>query len=531
MIGRLHLLFVVLIVAVLSGCATLPPGSDFPKTVSSALAHPEQTRLGQQFESAAREHDGNSGFRIIPVGADGFLMRMQMINAAEKTLDLQYFIFRGDETGQQLTRAVLHAADRGVRVRVLVDDGETEGGDEQIAALEAHPSIEIRIFNPFAYRGHATLLRAAEFMFNASRLDYRMHNKLLVVDNAIALIGGRNIGDQYFQIDPDSQLADDDVFAGGPIAQRLSATFDEYWNNFLSIPAEALSGGKSSRAALKEHREELNEQHRELKADDIGYVKRVATGEPFDSIISGRLPLIWAHAQVVCDSPDKKKVENGTMVGELMRRPVADAAIAVQSELLMITPYLIPGKEGMQMFKDLRQRNVRVRVLTNSLESSTVLMAQAGYMQYRVPLLEDGVELYEIRSLLGNTRGSGQTKAISRYGNYSLHAKLFVFDRKRLFIGSMNFDQRSMHLNTEIGLIIDSPELARQIAARFDAMVQPVNSYMLVLRPNPAGGAPGLAWRTQEGGETIEYNTEPARSDWQRIKAHALSLLPLDREL
>jgi putative cardiolipin synthase len=169
--------------------------------------------------------------------------------------------------------------------------------------------------------------------------------------------------------------------------------------------------------------------------------------------------------------------------------------------------------------------------LTNSLESSDVLLAQAGYMHYRSPLLENGVELYEIRSLLGNTRGSGQTVAISRYGNYSLHAKLFVFDREKLFIGSMNFDQRSMHLNTEIGLIIDSPELAQQIAARFNAMVQPVNSYRLALRSHDARGAPGLVWYTQEDAKAIEYDTEPARSDWQRLKVRVLSLLPLDKEL
>jgi putative cardiolipin synthase len=531
MIGRFHLFLVILIFAFLSGCASLPPGSDFLKTTSSALAHPEETRLGKKFENAAHEHNGNSGFRIIPAGADGFLTRIQMINAAERTLDLQYFIFRGDETGQQLTRAVLSAADRGVRVRVLVDDGETVSGDGQISMIAAHPSVEIRIFNTFVYRGNTQLFRAIEFMFNASRLDYRMHNKLLVVDNAIALIGGRNIGDQYFQIDPESQFADDDVFAAGPIAKKLSATFDEYWNNALSIPAAALSSEKSSHSALIEHREELNEQRRELKADGIDYVKRIATGEPFDGLISGRLPLIWAHAQVICDSPDKKKVENGAMVGRLMHREVANATISVQSELLMITPYLIPGKEGMQLFNGLRQRNVRVRVLTSSLESSTVLLAQSGYMHYRVPLLENGVELYEIRSLLGNTRGSGQTTTISRFGNYSLHAKLFVFDRQRLFIGSMNFDQRSMHLNTEIGLIIDSPELAQQIAARFEAMVQPVNSYMLALRPNKAGWAPSLVWQTQENGKAVEYDTEPARSDWQRLKVNVLSLLPLDKEL
>ena len=531
MIGRFHSCFVGLLVVVISGCAALPPGSEFPKAASSALAHPEETRLGRQFENAAREHNGNSGFRIIPVGVDGFLSRMQMIDAAERTIDLQYFIFRGDETGRLLTGAVLHAADRGVRVRVLIDDGETVAGDDQITALEAHPSIEIRIFNPFAYRGHTTLFRAAEFMFNASRLDYRMHNKLLVVDNAVALIGGRNIGDQYFQIDPESQLADDDVFSAGPIAKKLSATFDDYWNSALSIPAEALSSGKSSQTALDEHRVVLTDQRQLLKADGTDYVKRVATGEPFSGMISGRLPLIWAHAQLVYDSPDKKEVENGTMVGRLMHRAVANATMAVQSELLMVTPYVIPGIEGMQLLKNLRQRNVHVRVLTNSLESSTILMAQAGYLHYRVSLLEDGVELYEVRSLLGNARGSGQTAAISRYGNYSLHAKMLVFDRQRLFVGSMNFDQRSMHLNTEIGLIIDSPALAQQVAARFEAMVQPANSYMPVLRPNDAGRSPSMVWRTQEGDEEVLYDMEPARSDWQRVKVNLLALLPLDNEL
>ncbi len=529
--SRLAAPWAALTVVALAGCAALPPGSDFPKTPSSALSHPEQTRLGRQFSDTVREHPGTSGFRVIAVGADGFLVRMQMINAAERTIDLQYYIFHGDNTGRLLTGAVLHAADRGVRVRILVDDGETVAGDEQITALEAHPSIELRIFNPFAYRGHSDLIRALEYGLHESRLDYRMHNKLLVVDNAVALIGGRNIGDQYFQIDPDSQFADDDVFAVGPIAAQLSRTFDEFWNSTLSIPAEALSGGKSSRATLDEHRDALGEEVRQSKADGVDYMKRVATGEPFDGLIGGRLPLIWASAQLVCDSPEKKKVADGTMVGRLMQRSVANATSAVESELLMVTPYLIPGHEGMKLLSDLRQRNVRVRILTSSLESSTVLIAQAGYMSYRRPLLEEGVDLYEIRSLLGNARGSGQTAAISRYGNYSLHAKLFVFDRQKVFIGSMNFDQRSMHLNTEIGLIIDSPALAQQIAARFEAMVQPVNSYRLALAPSASGASPTLVWTTRENGEDVEYDTEPARSGWQRFKANLLSTLPLDREL
>ncbi len=531
MIRRLKFLLVASIVLVISGCATLPPGSDYPKTASSALAHPENTALGVQFDKAVKQHDGVSGFRIIPAGVNGFLVRMQMINAAEQSIDLQYYIFHGDDTGRLLTSAVLRAAKRGVRVRILVDDGETEPGDEQIVTLAAQQSIEVRLFNPFAYRGHLELFRAVEFMLDASRLDYRMHNKLFVVDNAVALIGGRNIGDQYFQIEPESQFADDDLFCAGPIVKQLSTMFDLFWNSALSIPAQALSNNQSSKAALDENREALGEHQQEMKAGGLDYVKQIATGEPFNGLLSGRLPLVWAPSQLVYDSPEKKRVEDGELVGKLMHRPVAVAAMAVDSELIMITPFFIPGTVGTQMLNDLRQRNVRVRILTNSLESTPQILAQSGYMPYRKPLLEKGVELYEIRSLLGNTKGSGETVGLSRYGNYSLHAKLFVFDRKRVFIGSMNFDQRSMYLNTEMGLIINSPEFANQIAARFDAMTQPANSYALSLRPDGFGGSPQLIWHTLEYGKPLDYEVEPARSDWQRIKANFLSLLPLDQEL
>lgn len=528
--GSRCLLF-ILVAAFLSGCASLPPGSDFPKTASSALAQPEATRFGRLFTDEARKRGGNSGFRMLTVGVDGFLARVQMVNAAERTLDLQYFIFRADETGKLLAEAVLRAADRGVRVRVLIDDGEAVAGDEQLVALDAHAQIEVRVFNPFAYRGHSMLFRAVEFMFSGSRLDYRMHNKLMVVDNSIALIGGRNVGDEYFQVDPKSQVADDDVFAAGPVVKELSVTFDEFWNCAIAIPVEALAKGKPSETALAEYRQVLTEHREEKKADGTDYASRIATGEPLAGMISGRLPLVWARAQLVYDSPDKKRADKDGMVGRLMHRPVFKAAAAAQSELLMITPYFIPGNEGMQLFGDLRKRDVRVRVLTNSLESATVLVAQSGYMHYRLPLLEEGVEIHEVRSLPGNARGSGQATDMTRYGNYSLHAKLFVFDRQKLFIGSMNFDQRSMHLNTEIGLIIDSPELARQTAARFEAMASPPNSYRLTLLPRDGGGSPRLVWRTEEDGKAVEYDSEPARSNGQRLQVELLSLLPLDAEL
>ncbi|MGA8033812.1 MAG: phospholipase D-like domain-containing protein, partial [Casimicrobiaceae bacterium] len=324
-----------------AGCASLPPGADSPKASSSALAHPDQTRLGRQFDNAARGHDGNSAFRLLSAGVDGLLVRAQMIEAAARTLDLEYFIFRQDETGQLLADELLRAADRGVRVRLLVDDAETHDVDDQLAALSAHPNIHIRIFNPFAYRGHVPLFRDLEFALDATRLDYRMHNKLMVVDNSIALVGGRNIGDRYFQVDPQSQFGDDDVFVAGPVVTKLSRSFDEYWNSALAIPIADLRHERPTAAALAAYRATLDEHRQALKADGIEYARRIATGEPLAGMLSGRLPLVWAHAEVICDSPYKGRIEHGELVGSLIHRAVADAARAVQSELLIATPFFV----------------------------------------------------------------------------------------------------------------------------------------------------------------------------------------------
>jgi cardiolipin synthase C len=530
MIKNLSIALAVLVTAGLGACAALPPGSDFHKQASIALSHPEETALGRKFQGAAKEHADESGFRIISAGVDGFAARIQLIQAAERSLDLQYYIFQQDDSGRLVTGALLRAADRGVHVRVLIDDGATSPGDGQIRLLAAHPQIEIRIFNPFSYRGDSSVRRGAEFVANHGRLDFRMHNKLIVADNAIALIGGRNIGNQYFQVDPESQFADDDVFVSGPTVPRLSASFDEYWNSALAIPVEALAGGKATEAQLAAFRLQLESQWQKAEGEGVSYLKRAVSGEPLSGIFRGELPLVWSNAEVVCDSPQKKRVKDGSMVGRLMYDTVAKAASEVQSELLMITPYFVPTPQELKLLQDLRDRNVRVRVLTNSLESTTELSAQSGYARHRIQLLRSGVELYELRALIGNTRGSGETPQMARHGNYGLHAKLFVFDRHRLLVGSMNFDQRSTRINTEIGLIIDSSVLAQQTAARFDAMTDSSNAYHLVLNEGP-GSKPQLIWRTREQGQIVDYTREPSRNHWRRFEAGMLSLLPLDHEL
>ncbi len=504
----------------MGGCASAPPGASYPKTASVALTDPEITKVGREFAASATEHGDKTAYRIIPVGVDGFLLRMEMINSAERTLDLQYYIFHSDESGRLLTDALVRAAERGVRVRLLVDDGEAVPGDEQLFAIANRPNIQIRVFNPFAYRGENRFIKGSEYLFHHSRLDYRMHNKLLVADNGMALVGGRNIGDQYFQIDPESQFADDDVFVGGPVVPDLSKTFDDYWNSALSIPAEALHATHPHVSKQKPGAD---------KVDKAGfdYRSKLDSGEPLAGILAGRLPLTWARAQVVCDSPEKGK-SHGPGAGSLMYQPVAQAVAEVQTELLIVSPYVVPSKDELHLLKDRLAHQVRIRILTNSLESAPELSAHSGYMHYRTELLKDGVELYEVRSRLGNSRGSGQSTKISRYGNYALHAKLYVLDRRRLFIGSMNLDQRSRRLNTEVGLIIDSPELAQETAKRFEAMTLPENSYSVVL---PVQHSSQLAWRTVENGATVEYKKEPARHAWQRVEVKFLSLLPLDREL
>ena len=517
----------------LAACAGLPPGAAFPRRASSALDTGVETRLGTRFSALSGQHGGRSAFHLLDAGVAGLLTRVQMIDAAERTVDVQYFIFRGDATGQLITAALARAAARGLRVRVLVDDADTVAGDEQLLGLARDASVEIRIFNPFAYRGHLRLLRGAEFLFNMRRLDYRMHNKLMIVDNAVALIGGRNIGNQYFQVDPASQFADDDVFAAGPVVQRLSVAFDDYWNSRLSIPAAALCNRLllSPLAAPETIKRPDPGLMASLDSSAVDYPALLRSGEPYAGLVAGRLPLTWAQAQVVADSPYKKDVQNGRYRGRLMSRPVAAAMAGVKRELLMITPYFIPGKPEMRVLTDLLAKDVEVGILTNSLMSSPELFVHAGYSTFRRTLLDAGADLYELRSTLGNPRGSGQTSRISSFGTYSLHAKVFVFDRERIFIGSMNYDQRSKHLNTEIGVLIESPELATAAAARFALMTQPENAYALSLRGTGPAGRRNIVWDTVEDGRHRQYTLEPARSGWQRLQNRLLMRLPDDGEL
>jgi len=516
------------LLALLAGCASLPPGSDFPKMSSSALTRPEQTSMGRQLAAAKAEHPGDSGFKLLPVGTDSFLLRMEMAQAADRTLDVQYFLIQSDDTGQLLIEALLKAADRGVRVRVLLDDAGSFGRDAQIRTLAGCPNIELRLFNPFAYRGNVNFVHVAEFLADASRLNYRMHNKLFVVDNEIGIVGGRNIGDEYFQGGRDYEFGDYDIIAAGPIINEVSKSFDAFWNSPMAIPIEALAEAKPSAQDLENYRGVLAAHHVQMIDANAPYMRKLAANEPLTAMLDGKSSLAWAKGEVVYDSPQKAKVEDGEQGGRLLRHRLGEVAKEVRSELIVVSPYLVPGTAGKKFLEGLRERNVSVRILTNSLASTDMPIVHSGYQAFRAPLLETGVALYEVRPVLGEPVVRGRRLRSLSSGQYALHAKVFVFDRQRVFVGSMNLDQRSLHLNTEIGLIIDSPELARQIAVRFADIAQPANSYVLMLSPADGTGPSHLVWRTLEDGISVDLDQEPDVTFWQRLQADMLSLLPLD---
>ena len=520
-------LALVFLLFLLGGCASIPPGANFPKTPSSALDVSAQTRLGAAIAEAAHGHDGQSAFRLLPRAIDGFLARMQMADLAEQAIDVQYYIYRQDETAKLLSDALLRAADRGVRVRILIDDHGALT-KSLVLALDAHPRIEVRLFNAFNYRGENAFLRYIELVVHAPRLKHRMHNKLMVADNAVGLVGGRNIGNEYFQANPEFEFGDYDLLAAGPLVRELSKTFDDYWNSAFSVPVAAFERHEGDEQVLNDLRTALALHRRNMEGTD--YVKPLATGEPLAGVMAGR-GLAWAHAEVVCDPPEKITGEKRSVGGWLAHEAVRQAAASTNRELLLISPYVMPGDEGMRFLLDLRRRDVNVRILTNSLEATDVAVAHAGYARYRPTLLAEGMELYEARARLGGSgSGSGTPFEPKTSDRFSLHAKALVFDREKVLIGAMNFDKRSLELNTELGIMVHSPVLGRQVAKQFQSIANPANSYEVVLEHNGNGAMsdPKLLWRTERDGRPVELDVEPVRTPWQRMTVDFLLALPID---
>ena len=492
-----------------AGCASLPTIEG--RSLSTAASDTADTRLGRAVSGLARAHARLSGVVALPDGRDAFAARARLADAAERTLDVQYYIWRNDTSGTLLLDALRRAADRGVRVRLLLDDNNTVRMDELLAALDTHPNIEVRLFNPFAARRW----RRLGFLTDFSRLNRRMHNKSFTADNQVTIIGGRNVGDEYFDADADLRFVDLDVLTVGPVVRDVSGDFDRYWASDSAYPIDRLVARPPPQtlAAL-----EAAAVQTAYAPAAQAYVQAIA-GQPFmRALLEQRLPFEWAVVHMVSDDPSKglgKADDEELMWSRLklvMRRP--------QHEMVLISPYFVPGEEGTRFFTDLARAGVAITVVTNSLESTDVVAVHAGYAKRRRALLEAGVRLYETK------RAPGRPERERRLGGSSsassLHAKTFALDGARAFVGSFNFDPRSARLNTELGFVIDSPAVARAISHDFASS--------LARRAYEVGlGATGaLQWIEQRDDATLVHDVEPGTDLWQRLGVSLLSLLPID---
>ena len=410
----------------------------------SGVREPRATRLGQFFGPAADQHPGLSGFSLLDHGREAFIVRLALADLAERSLDMQYYVWDGDTTGRIVLDRVMKAADRGVKVRLLIDDPYYKANDPVIAALDAHANVEIRLFNPFTNRRWSRL----DFIHDFRRVNRRMHNKLMVTDNAAAIVGGRNIGDIYYGVNTIANYRDLDVLAVGPVVHDLSRVFDRYWNSRSTVPIAAIVkrpyGAADLAAILRRLRDEIAAADYPYPIDqDLDNL--AARGAEF------RNGLVWAHGQIIADDPEAvARGEDSDQVATFIRERVA----RLSKELLIESPYFVLPAQAQATVKVLHERKVRVRALTNSLASNDMLAAHSGYAKTRRPLLENGMELYELRPDTDEFR-SGWSPLSGR-SPAALHTKAMAFDREAVLIGSFNLDPRSAVINTEASLYIES---------------------------------------------------------------------------
>lgn len=502
-----RLILLLLPLGFVAGCGTMR--LDVPHVPSFALEQPEETVLGSNFASRLADTPGLSGFHLLAGGQEAFLARAATAEAAQRTLDLQYYIVAGDATATLLLYRAARAAERGVRVRLLVDDAGTAGNDDFLATLATHPNIEVRVFNPFFGRSMLALSRFLEYLGDSKRLNRRMHNKLWIVDNAAAVVGGRNLGDAYFAVGGEHDFADLDVFVAGPLVKEISRNFDAFWNSEAAVSIKAFSvappdaGGLAViLAQLKAHAETFHETEyaRALRATDLGRVLR-----------TGQLPLVPAPAAIISDAPDKTPGDGGEPpIFSALRTAMRSAT----REAILISPYFIPSERGVTGLCSLARKAVRVRILTNSLASTDVPVVHAGYARYRPRLLACGVELHELRPGAKVTRHGLSSGA-------SLHAKAIIVDRAVMIVGSMNLDPRSREMNTEVALRIENEILAGQLGALFDQAVTPDQAFRVELAES-GNAQSALVWVGEEDGRPVRYDSDPLASWWRRITSGLL---------
>jgi len=509
----------------LSGCApTLDLDAERPPShaVSNHADSPLKTHL------AAQIPPGESGFHLLQGGHAALAARLSLAARATHTLDVQYYLFHNDTSGKLIVAALLAAAERGVRVRMLIDDIDTADKELRLATLNAHPNFQIRLFNPFHTRSPNLLVKGWQALQDSSRLNRRMHNKAFIADNQLGITGGRNIGDEYFDAHHDLAFVDLDVVAAGAIVDSLSQSFDPYWNSDAAVPASALPINPSDIRLQRTSR-----YLQQFRTEQLGsaYGLALTAADPIPKLLAGKTPWHIARADLIVDPPEKalrpEESPSTLLIGQL-----AGLWIDPTRRALIVSPYFVPGAMGMAYFRYWHHQGVQIDVLTNTYAASDVPVVHAGYANYRIPLLETGVNLYELKPVAEPTGGrlrdlgSGSSRA-------SLHAKTFVFDDEHVFIGTFNFDPRSALLNTEMGLVIHSPELARQVTAIAEDAMRPERSYQpqLVVETADNTVEKRLQWHDVHQGAPRITDHEPETSLIQRGLLKVLQALPIEEHL
>jgi len=518
----MRLLGLVAFAVASAACSSLH--QNFVKQPSAALPAVTDSASSRYVAAELARHAGQSGFRLLTRSTNALMSRVALADRAQRAIDLQYYIFQNDATGRLLAQRLLAAADRGVRVRVLLDDINVSNEDRLLDALDAHDNIEVRLFNPFSTRNPSTAAKIGQFLLDGRRLNRRMHNKSFIVDNTAAIIGGRNIGDGYFDAASETNFRDLDLVAIGPVVNDASRIFDDYWNCDAAYPVTAFRNTRDTQADLAQLRVALARDARAFAQSD--YAQASLEDFPDGATADRRGAWFWGPAVVVADQPEK--INSREDIPALRIGPQLKTMIeAAQRDVAIMSPYFVPGDSGAQFLATLAQRGVHTQVVTNSLASTDETAAQAAYSHYRRRLLEAGVELYELRPAPG---ASQPVTARGASTGVSLHAKAIVVDRAHVFIGSLNMDQRSKLLNTEMGVIIDSAPLAEAVMDFFRTATLPENAFHVVLG-NPMDAkvdAAKMSWLWSEHGIAKSEQSEPGVSSRRRLEMLMTGLLPIE---
>ena len=505
-----------------TGCSTLPKHKIESIPETTLQVDTTQTTLAQIIQPLQEQHPDLTGYLVLFEPLEALATRLSLIDKAEKRLDLQYYIWDNDKVGSLALHALIRAADRGVKIRLLIDDNNAKSTEGIFLALAQHPNIEVKLFNPYRFRKY----RALDMILDLKRINRRMHNKSFIADHQVALIGGRNMTNQYYNVSDNYQFSDVDVMLVGTAVKDISHSFDEYWSHEYAYKVQEVVNQSAHHLSYESLKRQLDEHYERVTVQN--YLDLTSNSQAIDSLMSRDIQLDWVKAEVVKDSPDK--IKSKAKKKEHLNFQLIQHLEQPEKNVDLISAYFVPEKKGAKMLTDLAKDGVKVRVLTNSFKANDVAVVHAFYGKYRQNLLEHGVQLYEFLPALNkndldkNTEDLAKKAKVSIKGlsRSSLHAKLMALDEKQVFIGSFNFDPRSAYLNTEIGVLLNSPPLAQAVHTTMDENLSKY-AYKLVLDANKK-----ITWQRQTPQGPVIYTKEPRMKWWQRAGIKMLSWLPIE---